>query len=93
MIYAVAIATFLSGLVQVVIHLPTLRRQDIVYRFIPQFSHPDFKAVMSRMAPVVFGLGIVQLNVLIDSVIAIGFSTPQGGLDHFTVWEHRFIFP
>ena len=33
---------------------------------------------MSRMAPVVFGLGIVQLNVLIDSITAIGFSAPQG---------------
>ncbi len=93
MIYAVAISTFLSGLVQVVIHLPTLRKQEIVYRFIPQFSHPDFKAVMSRMAPVVFGLGIVQLNVLIDSITAIGFSAPQGGWDHFTILGIHVSFP
>ena len=93
MIYAVAISTFLSGIVQIVIHLPTLRRQEITYRFIPQFSHPDFKAVASRMAPVVFGLGIVQLNVLIDSVTAIGFSAPQGGCDHFTLWGTNVYFP
>ncbi len=92
-IYAVAISTFLSGLVQVVIHLPALRKQEIVYRFIPQFTHPDFKTVMSRMAPVVFGLGIVQLNVLIDSITAIGFSAPQGGWDHFTVWGIPVYFP
>ncbi len=93
MIYAVAISTFISGLVQVIIHLPALRKQEIVYRFTPQFSHPDFKAVMSRMAPVVFGLGIVQLNVLIDSIVAIGFSRPQGGCDHFTVLGTNVYFP
>ena len=93
MIYAVAISTFLSGLVQVVIHLPTLRKQGMAYRFMPQFSHPDLKAVLSRMAPVVFGLGVVQLNVLIDSITAVGFSAPQGGLDHFTILGAKVYFP
>ena len=32
MIYAVAVATFLSGLVQVFIHFPVLRRKELYYR-------------------------------------------------------------
>lgn len=83
MIYAVAISTFLSGLVQVIIHVPVLRKKELYYRPVPRFSHPDLKLVLTRMAPIVFGLGIVQVNVLLDSLIAVGFSAPQGGAYHF----------
>ncbi|KKO21103.1 MAG: murein biosynthesis integral membrane protein MurJ [Candidatus Brocadia sp.] len=93
MIYAVAISTFLSGLVQVVIHFPALRKQGLSYRFLPRFSHPGLKLVLIRMAPIVFGLGIVQINVLLDSVIAVGFSSSQGGPDTFTFAGLTVPFP
>lgn len=93
MIYAVAISTFLSGLVQVIIHFPILRKKELYYRFIPRFSHPGLKRVLTRMAPIVFGLGIVQVNVLLDSIIAFGFSSPQGGPNNFTFAGMAFPFP
>lgn len=93
MIYAVAISTFLSGLVQVAIHIPTLRKKELYYRFIPRFSHPELKLVLIRMAPIVFGLGIVQVNVLLDSIIAVGFSSPQGGPASFTFAGMTVPFP
>lgn len=93
MIYAVAISTFLSGLVQVAIHIPTLREKELYYRFIPRFSHPELKLVLIRMAPIVFGLGIVQVNVLLDSIIAVGFSSPQGGPASFTFAGMTVPFP
>src|SRR3990167_3126371 len=76
MIYAVAVATFLSGLVQVFIHFPVLRRKELYYRPVLKFSDPGLKLVLTRMGPVVFGLAVVQINVLIDSIIAVGFSAP-----------------
>ncbi|HHT9127223.1 MAG TPA: murein biosynthesis integral membrane protein MurJ [Candidatus Wujingus californicus] len=83
MIYIVAVSVFMSGLVQVVIHIPTLRKNNLYYRPVSQFSNPALKLVLTRMGPVVFGLAVVQINVLIDSVIAVGFSTPQGGPGYF----------
>ncbi|OHC07567.1 MAG: murein biosynthesis integral membrane protein MurJ, partial [Planctomycetes bacterium RIFOXYD2_FULL_41_16] len=83
MIYAVAIATFLSGLVQVIIHIPVLRRKELYYRPILQFSDPGLKLVLARMGPVVFGLAVVQINVLVDSIIAVGFAAPQDGPGYF----------
>ena len=83
MIYIVAVSVFMSGLVQVVIHIPTLRKNNLYYRPVSQFSNPALKLVLTRMGPVVFGLAVVQINVLIDSVIAVGFSTPQGGPSYF----------
>ncbi len=93
MIYAVAISTFLSGLVQVVIHLPTLRKKELYYRFMPRFSHPGLKLVLTRMVPIVFGLGIVQVNVLLDSLIAVGFSSAQDGPASFNFAGMTVHFP
>ena len=93
MIYAVAISTFLSGLIQVIIHIPTLRKKELYYRPVPQFSHPGLRLVLTRMAPIVFGLGIVQVNVLLDSLIAVGFSAPQGSLSHFNFAGIAVHFP
>ena len=80
MIYAVAIATFLSGLVQVIIHIPVLRRKELYYRPVLQFSDPGLKLVLTRIDPVVFGLAVVQINVLIDSIIAVDLLPLRAGL-------------
>ncbi len=93
MIYAVAISTFLSGIIQVIILIPALKKKDLSYRPIPRFSHPGLKLVLTRMAPVVFGLGIVQVNVLLDSLIAVGFSSPQGGPGSFSFAGMTVHFP
>ncbi len=93
MIYAVAVSTFISGLVQVIIHIPTLRRKELYYRPVPQFSHPGLKLVLTRMGPIVFGLAIVQINVLLDSLIAVGFSAPQGGTGCFTLAGMSIHYP
>lgn len=93
MIYAVAISTFFSGIIQVIILIPALKKKELSYHPLPRFSHPDLKLVLTRMAPVVFGLGIVQVNVLIDSLIAVGFSSSQGGPDSFNFAGMSVHFP
>jgi len=93
MIYAVAIATFLSGLVQVIIHIPVLREKKLYYHPLPKFSHPSLKLVLTRMAPIVFGLAVVQINVLVDSLIAVGFAAPQGGPNYFSFAGMTIHYP
>lgn len=93
MIYAVAISTFLSGIVQILIHIPVLKKKELYYRPVIQFSHPDLKLVLARMAPIVFGLAIVQINVLLDSIIAVGFAAHQGGQTHFSLAGMPIHFP
>jgi putative peptidoglycan lipid II flippase len=93
MIYAVAVSIFLSGLIQVIIHIPVLRKKELYYRLTPRFSHPNLKSVFTRMGPIVFGLAIVQINVLIDSIIAVGFAAPQNGHDTFRLAGMTIHFP
>ncbi len=93
MVYAVAVSTFLSGLIQILIHIPVLKKKNILYRPVLRFSHPGLKLVLTRMAPIVFGLAIVQVNVLLDSIIAVGFSTPLGRQDYFSLAGIAIPYP
>ncbi|MDR4507098.1 MAG: murein biosynthesis integral membrane protein MurJ [Candidatus Brocadiaceae bacterium] len=93
MIYAVALAIFFSGIIQLGIHIPPLKKKGFSYRPVFNFSHPDLKPIATRMAPIIFGLGIVQINVLLDSLIAVSFATTQDGPDTFTLMGIDIHFP
>ncbi len=93
MIYAVAISTFLSGLVQVIIHVPVLRKKKLYYHPRPKFSHPSLKLILTRMGPIVFGLAVVQINVLVDSIIAVGFAAPPNGPSYFSFAGMTINYP
>ncbi|MBM4053362.1 MAG: murein biosynthesis integral membrane protein MurJ [Planctomycetes bacterium] len=93
MVYTVAIAIFFSGMIQMYVHLPFLKQKGFYYRPSLQLSHPSLKSLFTRMAPIIFGLAIVQFNVLIDSIIAVGLASTKEGHDHFTFAGINVHFP
>ena len=48
------------------------------------FSHPGLKRIITLMLPIIFGLAVVQINVLMDSFIAIS-------LCQTTRWSRTFL--
>ncbi|MCF6147554.1 MAG: murein biosynthesis integral membrane protein MurJ [Candidatus Kuenenia sp.] len=93
MIFTVAIAIFFSGMIQMCIHLPFLKQNGFRYRPSLQFSHPSLKLIFTRMAPIVFGLAIVQFNVLLDSIIAVGFASTHEGQNSISFAGINLHFP
>lgn len=67
-----------SGVVQFAAPLPALRRAG--FRFDRQWPRAlnQVRGVARGMVPVLLGLSISQLNALADSLIAWGFSQPEG---------------
>ena len=67
---ALAIGVLIGGVLQLAIQLPSLWRAG--WRFRPKLdlNHPGVRRAAALMAPVVFGAGIVQVNVFVDSVFA-----------------------
>lgn len=67
---ALAVGVVVGGVLQVAVQLPQLRRSG--WRFHPRlsFEHPGVRRVATLMGPVVFGVGIVQVNILVDSQFA-----------------------
>ncbi len=74
MIFYVAGAVLAAGLIQVLLQWLSLIFKGLRLR--PRFSldHPGVIQVLKAMGPTALGLGVVQVNVLIDSLIAYGIA-------------------
>jgi len=69
-IYVVGIALLAGGVLQVLILVPQLTRCVGLPRPRPAFRDPDVRRIGSLAMPVIFGLAILQVNVLVDRLIA-----------------------
>lgn len=92
-IFAVAIAILIGGMIQLAMQLPLLRKERISFRPSFNFSHPGLKRIMALMLPIIFGLAVVQINVLMDSFMAITFAKPPGGNEHFSIAGRLIPYP
>jgi putative peptidoglycan lipid II flippase len=67
-----------SGVLQVLVQWPTLRRAGFRFEWDWKPVRPQVKEILRTMLPVVLGLSITQINTFADSLIAWGFSHPVG---------------
>jgi putative peptidoglycan lipid II flippase len=65
-----AVGVVVGGSLQLAIQVPALIRSGWKIRFKLDFSHPGVRHVARLMVPVIFGVGIVQVNVLVDTQFA-----------------------
>jgi putative peptidoglycan lipid II flippase len=80
-IYAVALAIVASGLFQLVAPLPSMRRLGFRYKSDWRKSQARLIDLGKAVLAVTVGLSVTQLNTLLDSLIAWGFSRPNGAAD------------
>lgn len=73
-IFLVAVAVLLAGVVQVAMQAVVLRRHGLRFRPMLDMANPHLRRVLTLMLPMIVALGIVQLNTLLDQVIAMGLS-------------------
>lgn len=65
-IFAVALATTLSGFIQVAVTLPALWREG--FRVRPSLAgHPGLRKMLAFLGPAVIGIATVQFNFLVES--------------------------
>ncbi|HHT9120475.1 MAG TPA: murein biosynthesis integral membrane protein MurJ, partial [Candidatus Hypogeohydataceae bacterium YC41] len=92
-IYLVAVAVLVAGFLQ--LGLQWLVVYNNGGRILPlvELSHPGLKEIATNMGPVVFGLAVIQINVLVDSLVAVGFASPPGGPTSFEFLGEVINFP
>ena len=89
----VAWAVLIAGALQLLLQYVTLSRRGLVLLPSWNFSDPDVKKIMRLMAPMMVGLSAMQLNTLLDDVIAWLLSaTPESG-DVFSIAGRIFEYP
>jgi len=72
---ALAVGVVAGGALQVAIQIPPLIQSGWRFRWIWNLAHPGVRRVGLLMAPLLFGIGIVQVNVLVDTQFASYLST------------------
>jgi putative peptidoglycan lipid II flippase len=82
-----------AGFVQFAIQLPVLRRKGVKLRLTRDLSHPGVRTVRRVMAPAVLGVAIIQINTLLDSVIAMAFVKGTGGVSVLYYANRMVQFP
>jgi putative peptidoglycan lipid II flippase len=92
-IFGLAIAILIGGVIQLAMQLPVLKKEGITFKPSLYFSHPGLKRILALMLPIVFGLAVVQINVLMDSFIAIAFARPPGGAESFSLAGIAIPYP
>jgi len=69
-IVALAWGVFVAGAVQLLFQLPFLARLGLLPRPRWGWHDPDVKRILKLMLPAIFGSSVVQINLLLDTVIA-----------------------
>jgi putative peptidoglycan lipid II flippase len=90
-IYALTVGVLAGGAAQVLIQLPSLYR--VGFRFQPRFNfrHPAIKKVGLLMVPALFSIGVVRINLLINTAAA---SFVGVGVVSFIMYAERLLqFP
>ena len=86
-ILALGWAILFGGILQLVFLLPQLAQLDLLALPRWGFSSPDVRKIMRLMVPTLFGSGIAQVNLLLDTVLAsllfIGSQTWLSTADRF----------
>jgi putative peptidoglycan lipid II flippase len=65
-----AVGVVVGGMLQLAIQVPQLLQSGWNIQFKIDLSHPGVRHVGKLMVPVIFGVGIVQINMLVDTQFA-----------------------
>jgi putative peptidoglycan lipid II flippase len=77
---SLAVGVLVGGVLQFLIQVPQLVQKGMRFNFGISFSHPGIKNVAQLMIPRLFGIGIGQINLLVDTRFATAAKMPLGSL-------------
>jgi putative peptidoglycan lipid II flippase len=77
---SIVVGVLVGGVLQFLIQIPSLVRKGMKFSFGISFSHPAIRNVARLMIPRLFGIGIGQINLLVDTRFATATRMPPGSL-------------
>ncbi len=91
MVYGLAIGVLVGSLLQVLIQLPAFKMKNLRFTFSRTFKHPAVKKVLLLMSPAIWGMGITQINLLVDQFLASWLG--NGPISYLYVSTRLYQFP
>jgi len=77
---SLAAGVLVGGVLQFLIQVPQLVHKGMKFNFGVSFSHPGIRNVAQLMIPRLFGIGVAQINLLVDTRFATASIMPKGSL-------------
>lgn len=93
LVFVVAGAVLLGGLIQLAIQIPPLRSSGISIRPAWDVRTEAFKKMLILMGPMIIGLTVTQINTLADDIIAWCFSSSIEKGDTFILLGRQIAYP
>ena len=90
-IVGLALGVLAGGLGQFLIQVPSLSGRGALLLPSTEFSHPALRRIATLLGPSVFGLAAVQLNVLINTLLAS--LLPEGSVSYLYYADRVVEFP
>ncbi|MDD4895570.1 MAG: murein biosynthesis integral membrane protein MurJ [Atribacterota bacterium] len=69
-IYSLALGVMIGGLVQVLIHIPSLFKKKFHYQINLNIHDQEVQMLFQMLIPAIFGLAIDKINFVVDRIIA-----------------------
>lgn len=89
-IYGLALGAVLGALLHLAIQLPGLRGIGARLQFLPNWNIPGVREVLRLMAPRVLGLGVVQINFIVN--VRLSLPMVEGSTSALTIaWQLMFF--
>jgi putative peptidoglycan lipid II flippase len=77
---SLVVGVLVGGVLQFLIQVPALIERGMKFTFGISFTHPAIRNVARLMLPRLFGIGIGQINLLVDTRFATAARMPEGSL-------------
>lgn len=77
---ALAVGVLVGGIFQFFWQVPQLAKRGMNFKFAVSFSDPGVRRVVRLMVPGFIGMGIAQINLLVDTIFANAKIMPEGSL-------------
>lgn len=90
-IYALPVGVMIGGVLQVLSQIYYIRRKKIKLGFRFKFKNNDVKTVFRLLTPSLLGMGVIQLNLLFDTLLASFL--PSGSISYLYYGDRLYQFP
>jgi putative peptidoglycan lipid II flippase len=77
---SIVVGVLVGGVLQFLMQVPALVERGMTFNFGISFAHPGIRSVARLMIPRLFGIGIGQINLLVDTRFATAARMPEGSL-------------
>lgn len=79
-VYGAALGVLAGGFLQMIIQIPSMRKEGFIFRISVDFKHPGIRKIFKMLTPALFGVAIYQINVLVGNMFAT--MIPEGSVSY-----------